>query len=134
MGTYVANGIWYSLVGCAIAYTSFVVGGAIFNAHVLAAKMPTLIHDDVQPNTHHLWGTVTVLSPCDQLSVHTNEVSPTLYQIVLETWKEPSVQCAKGSATRSFETIVFAPTKGVSFIASLDGAPLPIAVTTEAAQ
>jgi hypothetical protein len=69
-----------------------------------------------------------VNASCDQLTVQTSSVSPTMYDLEFGTWQDPAVPCVEEPTAREFNTIIFAPSVGVNFVASMNGANFPIAV------
>lgn len=123
--------VWFAIVATAAFFAIFVVLGDF--ATSAWSNNTTAIRDVVSPGTHTLSGMVVLPLSCDELSVTTNQASPTLYQILFQTWQDPSIQCESSPTPRLFQTIVFAPSAGVSFAASLDGKSLPITVLPEQA-
>lgn len=119
---------WFFVTAVALSYMSYLIGGNIVNAQASGATAPVVIRDEVQANSHQLSGMVMVQSPCDQLSVKTQALSATDYELLFTTWREPSVACKDDPTPRAFRTILFAPPTGVYFIATLDDVALPIAV------
>ncbi|TSC85952.1 MAG: hypothetical protein G01um10148_860 [Parcubacteria group bacterium Gr01-1014_8] len=90
-----------------------------------------MIFSNVSQGQHHLKGALMVPSQCHTLHVTIQEPSRFVYLVDFKTWVEPNRDCSKESAVRQFETVVFAPSVGVSFIATLDGKPLNIQVLEE---
>lgn len=119
---------WFIVGAVVVAYLIFLIGSSILNAEASGLNAPIVVRDELRANEHQLSGMVWVSSPCDELSVQTSQVSATLYELSFSTWREPSVTCGNDSIPRAFHTIIFAPGAGVYFVATLDSAPLPIAV------
>ncbi len=119
--------LWFVIVAVGVAYISYLVIGGVVNAQASSAP-PVVVRDEVGVNAHHLSGMVMVPTPCDQLSVSTETLSPTTYSLLFKTWREPSVQCAEEPTPRAFRTVLFAAAANTYFVATLDGAALPIAV------
>jgi hypothetical protein len=89
---------------------------------------PIVVRDELKANQHQLSGMVNVPTPCDELSVKTQSVSDTNFELVFTTWRQPSMNCPDDPTPRAFRTILFAPATGVYFVATLDGKAFPIAV------
>lgn len=120
--------LWFFIVAGAVAYMVFIVCGTTIQARALDASRIVVVRDVLQPGTHYLSGMVMVQSTCAHLSVDTQQLSLSDYQLHFRTWEEPSVTCAKEDTPRAFRTVVFAPAAGVNFSATLDDTPLQIAV------
>lgn len=119
--------VWFAIVASAFSYVVLLVLGSIVYAQAARLYAPVLIRDELRVGVHHLSGIIMVPSRCDQLSLHTEQVSTTTYFLVFTTWHEPSVNCDnEEEVPRSFREVVFAPSTGVRFIASLDGRPFPV--------
>ncbi|MDP2648973.1 MAG: hypothetical protein U1D26_02155 [Patescibacteria group bacterium] len=118
--------VWFGIAASIAAYASYLLAASFVEAN--AANTPVLIRDELGPNVHHLSGMVMVPASCYELSVRTEAVSDTVLGLVFTTWKEPSVDCSPDQVPRAFRAILFAPAVGVNFIATMDGAPLEIAV------
>ena len=72
---------------------------------------------------------VMVHSSCAELSVHTTQISQTEFQLQFTTWNEPTLpSCVEEDTPRSFRALVFAPSVGITFTATLDDQPLIISV------
>ncbi len=119
---------WFAAVAIAVSYGSYFFAGSIVTARAAGLYEPVLIRDALTRNAHHLSGMIMVQSPCDQLSVRIETLSDTMYMLNFSTWREPSVVCKDETIPRAFNTIVFAPSVGVEFGATLDGVTLPIVV------
>ena len=120
--------IWFGAVTCALSYGTFLVVGSIIEAQAFSATAPIMVRDQLSPGIHHLSGMVMVPSSCDQLSVATNPISTTTFELVFQTWQDPAVACSSDEMPRAFRAVLFAPAAGIDFLASLDGANLPIVV------
>ena len=119
---------WFSVAALAVSFATYLIVGSIVNAHAGGADDRTVIRDIVGPGSHHLSGMVMVPSPCHELSLRTEAISPTRYQLLFRTWHEPSVDCKSGETPRPFHAVLFAPAAGVDFFATLDDKTLPIQV------
>ena len=119
--------VWFTLVACVAAYSVYFFVGSAIEAQA-ADSGPVAIRDVLSSNTHNLFGMVPVPSTCRELSVRTEARSETAFAIIFTTWQDPSVVCTVDTVPRAFHAVLFAPAVGVSFVATLDGAPLPIAV------
>ena len=128
MGEIASRMFWFTLVAVAVAYAAYLIGGSVVNAQASGAYEPIVIRDVLGPGSHHLSGMIMVPTPCHQLSLRTETISPTSYQLLFRTWDEPSVDCSKEEMTRPFRAVLFAPAAGVDFIATLDGKGIPIKV------
>lgn len=129
MGELLQRIVWFFVVASAIAYAVFLVAGSFIQAQAVDAAHIVQVRDALAPNTHNLSGMVMVPTTCTQLSVRTEQVSQYVYELVFSTWKEPSVQdCDQDETPRAFRAILFAPATGVDITATLDGAPLTLAV------
>ena len=120
--------VWFFVVASAVAYATYLVAGSIVNAQASDAYRPVVIRDELGPGVHHLSGMVMVPTLCHELTLRTEEVSATAYALLFRTWREPSMDCASEEVPRYFRAVLFAPAAGVEFIATLDGAGLPIVV------
>jgi hypothetical protein len=129
MGELLRRCVWFFIVASAIAYSVFLVAGSFISAQAIDASHIVQVRDALAPNVHNLSGMVMVPTTCTQLSVRTEQVSPFVYQLVFSTWKEPSVQdCENDEVPRAFRAVLFAPATGVDITATLDGAPLTLAL------
>jgi len=128
-----ARAAWFIVGAIIIAYLSYLIAASFVGAQAAGLNMPIAIRDDLQPNKHQLSGMVMVPSPCDELTLKTEQISETMYELNFTTWREPSVTCADDSTPRAFRTVLFAPSAGVNFVATLDNVALPIAVIPEIA-
>lgn len=121
--------LWFFIVSCAIAYAFFLLIGSTIHAAAIDQSRVVVARDSLSQGAHNLSGMVMVHSTCDELSVRSVQLSDTLYQLQFSTWNEPSVQsCSKEDTPRSFRALVFAPSAGVYFSATLDDEPLTISV------
>jgi len=119
--------LWLGLSLCAFSYVLFLALGSIVEAQAYGASAPVVVRDELSSSEHLLSGMVTVAS-CDELSVQTTMVSSTTYALIFQTWQDPSVSCTPDQMPRAFRTTLYAPMAGIQFIATLNGADLPIAV------
>ena len=110
------------------SYVTFLVSGNVFGSHSASLNIPIVIRDHVRPGEHHLKGMLLVANTCDQLSVSSKQVAEFEYELTFETWPDPAVPCEHEPSPRVFEAVVFAPSIGVRFVATLDKEPLEIAV------
>jgi hypothetical protein len=119
--------IWICVGAVIAAYFTFLTADFLFNGKPGAGE-PVIIRDVVGKDEHHLSGTLYVAATCDELSVTYKQVSKSGYELLFETWPEPSVPCKREPSARPFDIVIFAPSSGTHFTASLDNKPLPIAV------
>lgn len=108
-----------------------IVGKLVF-AHAAGEYEPSVIQESVRVTngivTHHLTGMVEVHNTCNVLLQHIKQVDSTLFKIVFSTWRESSVECRNEKTPRHFRDSVTTATRDVVFIATLDGAPIPITI------
>jgi hypothetical protein len=119
--------VWFGVVA---SFASFAIFFVLGNFAVATAEDtgPVAIRDVLSPGVHHLSGMLLLPNSCDELTVETEQLSATAYALEFHTWENPSVPCPTTPTPREFQTIVFAPSVGVSFSASLDGTAFPITV------
>jgi hypothetical protein len=120
--------LWFTIVSCAIASIVLIGVGKMVYANAAGENDPTVVRDELGLGSHHLYGMVMVSQTCDELQDHIQLVSSTTYEVVFDTWQEPSVPCLNQRTPRVFHESIFAPPTGVEFVATLDGAVLPIAI------
>ncbi len=120
--------MWFTIVAVVISYATYLVAGSIVHAQESGEHNPVLIRDELGPGVHHLSGMVMVPTPCDELSVRTETLSNSDYLLIFRTWREPSVSCKSDETPRYFRVVLFAPSAGVAFSATLDNAGFPIVV------
>lgn len=120
--------LWFGIVSAAFSYVFFLTMGNFVHQKAAGTYDPVLVRDELSPGSHHLAGMIMVPSPCDELSMHTEQISTTTYALLFKTWREPTVTCNDEEVPRSFREVVFAPALGVRFIASLNGSAFPVAV------
>jgi hypothetical protein len=118
---------WMVLAVVLGAYLTFLVASDTFNA-TPAAATPVVVRDVLREGEHHLYGKIVVPSSCDEVSIQTVNTSATTYDLQFTTWPEPEVKCINAPAERVFDTVIFAPSVGVEFTASIDKTPVPLAV------
>ena len=128
MGALFSRMIWFFVATSLLSYATFLIVGNIAHAQASGKNLPVVIRDELGTGVHHLSGMIMVPTPCDQISVRTEKTSDTAFTLVFRTWHEPSAQCAKEETPRYFRAMLFAPSTGVTFIATLDGAGFPIVV------
>lgn len=128
MGAILSRMIWFFVVASLVAYATYLVAGNIVNAQASGENAPVIVRDELGKGVHHLSGMVMVPTPCDQLSVRVDPISATQYALVFHTWREPSVDCKMDETPRYFRAILFAPSTGIGFTATLDGIGFPIIV------
>lgn len=119
---------WLMTSALILTYVSYLYFGRISVFAESPVQQVTIMDVISKQGEHHLSGTVRVPSPCHGLSVKTIALSDTAYQLAFTTWQEPSRTCEPHEQVRAFQTVVFAPSTGVSFVATLDGAALPVTV------
>jgi len=111
----------------AAAYLTFVVSNRIFNSS-MASSTPAIVRDVIQKDEHHLYGKILVPRSCDEVSYQIENPAQNQYILAFTTWEEPSVVCLNTPTERVFDTVIFAPTIGTEFSATLDKTPLQLAV------
>ena len=119
---------WFGVAASAVSFSGFLVAGNIAHDRAAGISQPVMIRDVFGRGVHHLSGMIMVPTPCDELFVHTQAVSSTTFMLFFNTWHEPSIDCAQNETPRPFHETFFAPAAGITFVATLDGAGLPIAV------
>lgn len=120
--------VWFFVASCAVAYMVFLIAGHMIRTEAAEIGNTVLVRDALQPGVHHLSGMIFVPSTCSELTVKSEKIGDTLYELRFSTWETPVVKCAKEEVPRAFSAIVFAPSTGIHFVASLDGVTLPIVV------
>ena len=120
--------VWFFIVACAVSYLVFLVAGSTIRAQALDESRIVLVRDSLKPGVHYLSGIVMAHSTCAQISVRSQQVSTTTYQLIFTSWEEPSVSCVQDDTPRSFRAVVFAPAAGIELIGVLDDEPLQLAV------
>lgn len=121
--------LWFFIVCCAIAYAFFLLIGSTINTRAIDESRTVVARDALSQGAHNLSGMVMVRSTCDELTVRTKQLSFDTYLLQFTTWNQPSIaSCAKEDTPRSFRALVFAPSVGVRFTATLDDEPLRITV------
>lgn len=118
----------FMVIATLVAYLVFMIAGAVIYARAEDKERTVWIRDQITPNTHRISGLVTVPTSCTELTEKTEMLSPLLFKLNFTTWEDPNTECVRTPAQRQFYEIVFAPAVGVHFIATMDGAPLPIIV------
>ena len=119
---------WICIAVAAGAYFTYLGIDVFFNKKASKIATPIIVRDNLRPDEHHLSGILLVPMTCDQLKVASRQISKYEYELIFESWPEPSIPCKEEPSARAFKTIVFAPAVGVHFSAILDKKPLPIAV------
>ncbi len=128
MGAIFSRMVWFIVVSSLLAYATYLVAGNIVNAQASGENDPVVVRDELGKGVHHLSGMVMVPTPCDQLSVRVEPASGVQYVLVFRTWREPSVDCTADETPRYFRAILFAPSTGIGFNATLDGIGFPVVV------
>jgi hypothetical protein len=119
--------VWFGIVSAFAAFAIFFVLGN-FAVATADDTGPVAIRDVLSPGVHHLSGMLLLPVSCDELTVETTQSSATSYVLQFHTWQNPSVPCPASPTPRAFQTIVFAPSTGTSFTATLDGTSFPITI------
>ena len=120
--------VMFFFVACAVSYAIFLVTGSAINAAALDESRTVLVRDSLKPGVHYLSGIVMVHRTCADLSVRSDKVDTSVYQLIFTTWEDPSIDCVTDDTPRAFRVAVAAPAAGVDFIGSLDGDPLRLSV------
>jgi hypothetical protein len=130
MGDMLRRLVWFFIVSGAISYVLFLAIGSAINAEAIGKTRVVVIRDSLKPGVHYLAGMVMVHSNCAELSVTSAQLSPDTYQLKFSTWDEPSLSsCIEEDTPRAFRSVVFAPSAGVNFVATLNDEPIVIVVT-----
>ncbi|MDP3646201.1 MAG: hypothetical protein Q8R25_03875 [bacterium] len=127
MGELLARFYWMAVLTCTLAFVIYLLFGSLF---IVEQRQPVIIRDALAKGQHTMSGMVMVPTPCDELTVRTGSVSPTVYTLELHTWQDPSLNCPKNWTPRAFHTIAFAPALGIQFIVYLDGQTVPFDLKT----
>lgn len=128
MSEMISRVLWFAVVAVTLSYAVYLVVGSVLNARGSGAYESVVIRDELGPGSHNLSGMVMVPTPCHQLSMRTEALSTSTYMLLFRTWREPSVYCAATEVPRYFRAVLFAPSTGVEFGATLDDRGLPIIV------
>ena len=128
MGAIFSRMLWFFVVASLLAYATYLLAGKIVHAEASGENLPVIVRDELGKGVHHLSGMLMVPTPCDQLSVRIEPASSLQYVLVFRTWREPSVDCTEDEVPRYFRAILFAPSTGIGFNATLDGIGFPIVV------
>lgn len=120
--------LWFFFISSTIAYSVFLVAGSALLREAEADVLTVVVRDALSAGTHQLSGMVMVPSTCAQLIARTKQLDTHAYELVFETWMEPSIECMEESVPRRFDLILFAPATGVTIVASLDSEPLPLVI------
>ncbi len=123
------RGVWIIASIVLVTYASYLYFGSVHAAY-FGPSAPIPILDVLNKDgEHHLSGDIPVPSACHGLTVTTQTMSDTHFELMFTTWQEPARSCASVGDTRSFSTVVFAPRTGITFTARIDGNELPIRIT-----
>jgi hypothetical protein len=128
MGEVVRRMFSFAIAACAVAYLVYFLAGASIYAEAQAKTKTVWIRDQISPSAHHISGLVTVKNSCTELTEKVEQLSPLLFKLKFTTWEHPNTECTDYPVQKQFYEIVFAPAVGVHFIATLDGASLPLIV------
>jgi hypothetical protein len=129
--SFVRSIVWFVLILLIGFAATLIVANEIVRANLKPIR-PILIRDKISVGSHILSGVVPVSSTCDEVIVYTEKISDSLYAIIFTTWREPYISsCIEQETTREFRAVIFAASIGVSFTATLNGAPVSIAVIPE---
>lgn len=120
--------VWFFIVAAALAYAVFLLGGNAIQSEALDQTRIVLVRDHLEVGEHRLSGMVMVPSTCKQLSVRTSEIKPHVIHLAFTTWDEPNITCIEEDTPRAFRAVVFAPSVGVEFTATLDEEPLQLSI------
>lgn len=119
---------WICIVAVAGAYMTYLVAGSFVTQKDSRIEEPVIVRDTISKGEHHISGMVMVQSSCEELTLVVEKIGESLYQLTFATWTEPTVECDNKISPRVFETIIFAPSVGVRFTATLNGKPLAVAL------
>ena len=113
--------LWITCAAIFVAYGSYLFFGSSLSAVTDELEGSIVSVDAVSAGKHVLKGVIVIPSECHGVNIKVRQLVPTVYHLDFETWQEPYRDCAHVPVLHSFETIVFAPSLGVTFVASLDG-------------
>ncbi len=120
--------VWIVVIILTVTYASYLYFGSV-NAAYFGEVAPIPILDVLsKEGEHHLSGDIPVPSSCHGLTVTTQALSDTHFQLEFITWQEPTLSCEPLGFTRTFNSVVFAPKTGITFSARIDGEELPIRI------
>ena len=119
--------VWFAIVASAASFAIFFVLG---NFVVVSAENggPVPIRDTLTAGVHHLSGMILLPLSCDELTVQTEQVSSDTYLLTFQSWEDPSIPCSGAPTPREFNTVLFAPSIGITFAATLNGIAFPVVV------
>lgn len=120
--------VTFSIFSVVVAYAVFLMAGATIYAQEEERSKTVWVRDDISPNIHRLAGMIMLPSSCHELTVRTEKLGEHAFKLVFTTWEHPYVECIKETTPVAFHEVVFAPAVGITFIATLDGKPLPIII------
>ena len=120
--------LWIACAAVFVAYGSYLFFGSSLSAVTDELEGTIVSVDSISAGKHVLRGVIVIPSECHGVSVKVRQLIPTLYHLNFETWQEPYRDCTHVPVLHSFETTVFAPSIGVTFVASLDGKVLQMHV------
>ena len=123
--------VWITTIVIAIAYACYLFFGSLVSTNISRAQKQVIANDIISPGEHHISGMIMVPTECDGLSVQVQQTTPFSYQLAFKTWQEPYRDCPSEPASRSFQTVTFAPAVGSTFSATLDGLPFPLTLLEE---
>jgi hypothetical protein len=118
----------FAVVASVFSYGVLLVGGKVVEANATHIIVPMVIRDTPEKGAHILSGTLLLPVSCDELSAHIIEVSTSSFVITLSTWQDPAVTCTQDKISKWFQTVAFAPQKGIVFAAKLDGQDIPMVI------
>ena len=118
----------FAIAASLVSYVVYLLAGASIYAQADVKEKTVWVRDQISPNAHHISGLVSVKSSCMELTEKTEQLSPFLYKLNFTTWEHPNTECTSYSVQKQFYEIVFAPAVGVKFIATINGASLPLIV------
>jgi hypothetical protein len=120
--------VWFAIAGSLFTFAVLLVLGNVVQRQASMPATATLLRDEFSPGVHHLSGMVTVPDECSELSVRSETLTASTYKLLFETWQEPTVNCVSGETPRWIQTVVFTQDMPVRFVATIDGAALPIEI------
>ncbi len=133
MSDMISRLLWFFCAACLGSYAVFLLLGSSIHANAIDQSRVVQVRDVLKPHMHALSGMVMVQHTCDELSISTEEVTPTVHKLVFTTWQLPSVECKVEDVPRAFRAAVIAPAAGIEFIATLNDMPLTLVVYQEKA-
>lgn len=118
--------LWIVCAASLVAYASYLFFGSTLAKE--ADHNSVIALDQVSAGKHELKGVIVIPSKCHGVSLKVMEFYPNYFHLRFQTWQEPYRDCPKELALHAFNTIIFGPSLGSTFLATLDGTLLDLHV------